>query len=522
MSEVAPVYTDQRIRRISMGGVSPGVIIDYSFTIETIDPILVGDFFANWSVHTATPVRRSRYLLDVPASMEPRIREWNLNFPRQVRRGGGRVVYDWTTAEVPKVESEPFAADSNEVYMYIQASAPLQWADVARWYHGLSAERYSLTPEIEAKVAEVVRDARTLDDSLRAVHRWIAQDIRYVSLSLGIGGYQPRIPAEVFSTQYGDCKDKATLFVAIARRMGVRAHPVLLSSNGGVDRSLPSIRQFDHMIAAVERPEGGYTYLDLTAELIPYSLVSPAYQGEFGLVVHPDGRGEEITFPQDPPSANRAVVVLAGEMDADGVFRGSLTRTLSGGMQYGLRNSFSAQFSAKDREEMARVAAGQVFEGAAGDSIRIFDGRDLNARVETQLWLRGGRAATRSGETLILTIPVANGSTSQTLAELDAAPRPRRFPVDVASVIGPVETHSEFRVTLPEGYRARLPQRVHAASEFGTYTAEYTQEGRELRVVRRISGDRGVLPPERVESLSAWLREMNRDDVRFIVLEPAS
>ena len=74
------------------------------------------------------------------------------------------------------------------------------------------------------------------------------------ALSLGIGGYQPRTPAQVMETQYGDCKDKATLFIALARRMGVNAYPVLLSSTGGVERGLPSISQFDHMIAAVEKP----------------------------------------------------------------------------------------------------------------------------------------------------------------------------------------------------------------------------------------------------------------------------
>jgi transglutaminase-like putative cysteine protease len=60
-----------------------------------------------------------------------------------------------------------------------------------------------------------------------------------VSLSLGIGGYQPRTPASVLETQYGDCKDKATLFVALARRMGVNAFPVLLSSGGGWTRRSP-------------------------------------------------------------------------------------------------------------------------------------------------------------------------------------------------------------------------------------------------------------------------------------------
>ena len=226
-------------------------MVDYSYTFENIKPLIPGDFLGSWSVHTGQPVRRSRYVVEVPASLQPRIRERNLTFRRGERRVGGAVVYDWTTAEVPKVEPEPFMADSNGVYMSILLGGNTTWDQIARWYHGLEERRYALTPAIEAKVAEVVKDARTLDDSLRAVHRWVAQDFRYVSLSLGIGGYQPRLPAAVLQTQYGDCKDKATSSWRRAADGG-EGLPVLLSS-GARDRAFPSIEQFAHMIAAVER-----------------------------------------------------------------------------------------------------------------------------------------------------------------------------------------------------------------------------------------------------------------------------
>jgi hypothetical protein len=137
------------------------------------------------------------------------------------------------------------------------------------------------------------------------------------------------------------------------------------------------------------------------------------------------------------------------------------------------------------------------------------------------VWVSGGRAASRSGETLILTLPVGNGQNDEIVAQLEAAPKPRRFPIDVAAVIGPVESVTDFRLKLPAGYRARLPQNVHATSVFGSYVAEYSQAGDELRVSKRVSGARGIQPPAAVGTLVGWLREMSKDDARFIVLEPA-
>jgi hypothetical protein len=60
---------------------------------------------------------------------------------------------------------------------------------------------------------------------------------------------------------------------------------------------------------------------------------------------------------------------------------------------------------------------------------------------------------------------------------------------------------------------------VTSTSAFGSYVSEYTQSGNELRLSRKISGARGMLPPERIADLITWLRQVGKDDARFIVLE---
>ncbi|MFI5243108.1 MAG: DUF3857 domain-containing transglutaminase family protein, partial [Gemmatimonadales bacterium] len=302
----APVYSDEMIHRISLGGVAPGTIVDYSYTVRTLKPVIPGDFFSSWSVTTGRLTRRSRLIVDLPASLKPRIEEHHITFARKEDVVKGRRIYTWARADIPKLDIEPLAPDSSYGES-LAISSPITWGDIARWYAGLSKDRYTLTPAIDSALSRTLTGAKTFDDSLRAVHRWVAQDFRYVSLSLGIAGFQPHYPQEVFKNSYGDCKDKATLFVALARRMGVSAYPVLLSSTGGVDTTMPSGHQFDHMIAAVDR-DGKRTYVDLTADIVPFGSLPPAEQGEFGLLVHPDGTSEQITFPSEPASGNKAQI----------------------------------------------------------------------------------------------------------------------------------------------------------------------------------------------------------------------
>jgi alkylated DNA nucleotide flippase Atl1 len=513
----SPIYSDAKLHRATLGGVTPGTLVDWSYTVETLQSVMPGDFFSAWSVTTGRLTRRSRFVVDVPASLTPRIRERNLRFPRRTTESGGRRVYVWATADVPKPpEAEPFAADSNDVSVTITVGSPVGWGDVARWYAGLAKDRYTVTPALEARLSEVVHGARTREDSLRAVYRWVAQDFRYVSVSLGLAGYQPRTPAAVLETKYGDCKDKATLFVALAQRMGFHAYPVLLNLSGGVDSSLPTTQQFNHMIAAVERP-GGYLYLDLTADAIPVGLLPPSEYGEFGLVVHPDGRGEAVKFPLDS-TANRGVDLLAGELSAQGIFTGALTRTRVGTAQLALRAALSRNISASERERIARNMADGVFDGAVGDSLQLFDGHDLNAPARVSLVIRSAKATSSAGGSDILTLPLVQVVTPRLVAEVEAHV-PRAYPIDASAVFGPEESLTEIRIMLPEGWKALLPANVEASGVFGSYSATYTQDGRLLHIVRRTRGTTGILPPDRVGDLLAFLRAVARDDARFVVLE---
>lgn len=514
----APVYSDEKLHRISLGGVAPGTIVDYSYTVQTLKPIIPRDFLTSWSVSTGRLTRRSRLIVDVPESLKPRIEERHLSFARKEVTVGGRRVYTWARSDIPKPEIEPLAPDSSFGESVVVASA-INWNEIAQWYAGLAKGRYSLTPQIEQALARTVAGSKTLEDSIRAVHRWVAQDFRYVSLSLGLAGFQPHPPSEVFANNYGDCKDKATFFVAMMKRMGVTAYPVLLNSGGGVNRSLPSGYQFDHMIAAVDR-DSKRTYVDLTADIVPYGSLPPQEQGEFGLVVHPDGRSEEITFPSEPSVANRAEIHLVGSLTPDGLFAGKWTRMASGAQQYGMRASMSKS-TKPDSAERARTTlaiANAIFDGSAGDSLQLFDGRDLSAEPRISVLIRHGKAASDAGGTEILTIPLTNFAVTNVIAALEAR-GPRKYPISAEKVWGPRTEIQELRLTLPAAWKAKLPPNDSATSAFGTYVAEYSQSGQQLRIARRLTGTDGVYPASRYAELLDWMKKMSADDAKYVILE---
>jgi transglutaminase-like putative cysteine protease len=505
-----PVYVEQKVRRLSLANVRPGTLVDYSYTIEELKPYRTGDFFAPWRVNPGLLVRRSRLVLDTPASLLPRVAERNLNFRPRIVVSNGRRVVTWATQEVPKVEPEPFASDSNGVDMRIDVGAPGAWGEIGAWYAALARDRYTITPALEQKLTSLVAGAHTLDDSIKAVHRYVTRDVRYVAISLQMGGYQPRSAAAVIAAGYGDCKDKATLFITLLKRMGITAYPVLLSAGGQVERELPTISQFDHAIAAVERP-GGRLFVDLTASDVPWGSLPEADQGQFVLVVRPDGRTEETTTPENDQTEVTSRMTIVGSLDTAGYATTRVETVMTGAVGDAYHSILvnSPPDSAARVQYLRRMASG-VYPESEGDSLRFTDETEQGGAFKIAFIARRGRAAQLAGPVAILSLPFLRqlGDVKPLVEEL-LAHKPRRFPIDVAKVSAASGGNGEARLdlVLPEGWRAELPKDVALSGPFGDVRLKYAQAGRVFSVTERRVGRKGVLPPERVDDLVAWLEQ---------------
>lgn len=517
-----PVYEHRKVLRMSLSGLAPGTLLDASWTIELYKPYRDGDFYDAWRVTMGTTVRRSRYLIDAPKDMVVRIAEHHLDFPRRDTVVGSRKRYQWATQDVAWVKPEPFApaADSNDLAMNIDVAGPGSWRDIGKWYSELASDRLRADQRLRDTVRGVVAGATTLADSVHAVHRWVAQDIRYVAVTLGQGGYQPRFPDTVLTTGFGDCKDKATLLIDALSVLGVQAFPVLINAGGSPDSTLPTIRAFNHEIVAIKRG-AGYQYVDPTSSFSRFETLPSPDAGQFALVVHTDGKTEPVMTPPMPADSNRADVQLIGVLAADGTISGKVTTRWSGAFEVGMRSMMQNRPDSVQRETMLRTMASNIYPEAKGDSLMLFDGKDFKAQPVLSFVIRNGRATQPSGDVDLLNLRDRSVVFSRIADEIEAH-LPRHQPIDATRIMGQVMTSDSTLITLPEGWHARLPTSVNATSAFGHYESIYRQNGRELLLTHRASGVKGIFPKERVNDLLAFLRECAKDRVSVIVLEHAA
>ena len=71
------------------------------------------------------------------------------------------------------------------------------------------------TPRVKAEADALVKGKTDDMAKVKALYDYVSRNIRYVSLSFGLGRIQPHAASEVLANGYGDCKDKNTLLAAL-------------------------------------------------------------------------------------------------------------------------------------------------------------------------------------------------------------------------------------------------------------------------------------------------------------------
>jgi hypothetical protein len=161
-------------------------------------------------------------------------------------------------------------------------------------------------PEIDQLVAQLTAQKTTNEDKLREIYEWVRDQVRYVAVEIGIGGFKPHSAAEVFKNRYGDCKDMTTLLCAMARSAGIELNQALISTmqNGVADTSLCSPFHFNHVIAYCPSLGDSGLWLDATKKGMPFGATAWYNQGIQAFVIDHDGKGKFIKTNRDQPSQN--------------------------------------------------------------------------------------------------------------------------------------------------------------------------------------------------------------------------
>jgi len=184
------------------------------------------------------------------------------------------------------------------------------WNDVAQWLCRLFYTPSEMPLEFEETVKSIAEQAQTFEERVQLALRFVQNDIRYVSVSVGEHSYKPYDIATIFERRFGDCKDKASLLGALLRALGIDALPAVVHTvrKHQVGQSLPNPHVFNHVIVRVLHKDRTY-WFDPTISGQRGSL-DKIFCPEYGkaLVVSPDSQSLDDVVPLGNRSSQLKIV----------------------------------------------------------------------------------------------------------------------------------------------------------------------------------------------------------------------
>src|ERR1035438_6359654 len=291
----APVYTDYRQKHITVPGLRPGEVLEYDMVTVIHTPLAAGQFWADYEFDKSNISLDETLDVDVPSGrplklkckpgMDPKITDEN-----------GRRLYHWSSSHRERDDDTAKAKDKKKKKRHpdderpdVQLTTFESWEQVGRWYAGLEKDRRAPSAEVRAKAQELTKGMNGDLEKTEALYDFVAKNFRYVSLSLGVGRYQPHAASDVLHDQYGDCKDKHTLLASLLEAEGLHASSVLINSSRKLDPDVPSPSQFDHVITMLPIGAGNgkkeEVWMDTTAEVAPFRLLAYSLRRKQALVI---------------------------------------------------------------------------------------------------------------------------------------------------------------------------------------------------------------------------------------------
>ena len=283
-----------------------------------------------------TQVDHASYVLTAPAQMACRYQCRNTaDQVIQSTLGDGRIRYEAHMDNLPAIDNEPYSPSARETLPHILwapgkfelhgvSGNMTTWQGFGTWIYSLLKGQQELSPEFKAQL-HAMTDTCTSDRSkVEVIYNYLAQTTRYVSIQLGIGGWQPFPASEVCRTGFGDCKGLTNYLCAMLHEVGIPANYVVIRNDQcSLVTEFPS-NQFNHAIAQVPLP-GDTLWLECTASaFVPLGYVHENIAGNDALLIDDNG-GHLVKLPAYTPeqnvSYNKAHVTLlddgSAKVDAD-------------------------------------------------------------------------------------------------------------------------------------------------------------------------------------------------------------
>ncbi|MBN1599773.1 MAG: DUF3857 domain-containing protein [Bacteroidales bacterium] len=517
MDPFGSVYLDTRLLTFS------GKSSSYPYTIEiNYEAIYDGSFFFpewypiddyNLSVQYAT------FSVYVPKNYSLNIREGNLLLPGQKKEIDDRTMYLWEIDNYKAIDHEPFSPDLEKISPFVKLSPSVfkyggytgsmsDWNSFGYFIRDINDGRNDLPEEARLKVTEIISGKENDFEKAKAIYEYMQSNSRYVSIQIGIGGYQPFPASVVYENSYGDCKALTYYLKSMLEVAGIESFYSLIRAgkhNYDLDAEF-TYSPFNHAILNV--PIKGTDYwLECTSQIHPFGFIGDFTDDRYALVITENG-GELKKTRKYTREDNKVVRKAEVNIKTDGMADATI-KTIYTGLEYsaliGLINIDYDRQKDYLYEKHIHIPDFKI------NSFSYEDSPSVNPSVIENLDLELINYASVSGERIFVPLNLMN--------KFSYVPSRNKSRKNDIVIQDEFIHYDSIAYAIPEDYSIEfLPQGDTIDYDFGAMIYATSVNDSKVLYIRKFEFNRATYPKEKYDEFVSFCKEINKADKQKLIL----
>ena len=495
----------------------------YPYTIEYEDEQeLNGIFFLpRWDPleDTRLSVEYSTFLVETPVDFELRIKQHVIETKPTIVVTGAKKSFVWKANNLLALVQEPYQPSWEGLSPSV-IIAPSQfeiedypgdmssWASLGKFINTLNSNRQQLPANIKEEVHRLTDGLSSTNEKIKVLYDYLQKNTRYISIQLGIGGWQPFDASYVATKKYGDCKALSNYMVSLLKEANIEGKYVLITAGedkAGLQEDFPS-PYFNHAVVCVPLQKDSI-WLECTSQ-----TVSAGYMGSFtgnrkALLIDADG-GHVVKTPTYKAKDNLQIRNVDAVINEEGTLTAKVTTRFTGLQQDDVH---SLMYAATQEEKKRYLNNTLSLPTYSVENFEYTETKGLLPEVMEKLSITSPNYANITGRRIFIVPNFFNKSSSKLIEDDE-----RKYDLEFkASYLD----EDSIRISIPANYIVEaMPKSISIKNSYGLYSIQFSVKENNIEVVRKNERAAGYFSKNEFNNVSKFFNDIYNADRGRIVL----
>lgn len=478
-------------------------------------------FFPVWLPREAEnfSVEQSSISIISPVNYTVRYKAFNYAAEPVQSSDKDKKILTWQTSNLPAMEDEyasPSWYELNTVLLFAPTDFSIEnyrgnmnnWQEFGKFVYSLKQGRDQLPDNVKQAVHRIADNITNPKEKIAKLYEYVQKNTRYISIQLGIGGWQPFDARYVATKAYGDCKALTNYMYSILKEVGINSYYTLVKAGRNANKVIADFpsQQFNHVILSVPLQKDTM-WLECTSQTMPAGYLGDFTCDRYALMVDENG-GILVRTPKYGMKENLQLRRIKATLDEEATLQVKAVTRYEGlqqDMYHDLIHSLSKDKVKEFLHEELDFATYDI------SSFDYKEDRSSLPAVNESLDITVSNYATITGKRLFIVPNVMTRTHRKLQAEEE-----RKFDIELGFEFNDVDS---VEINLPAGYTAEsMPQNVSVISRFGKYTSSVRLIGNQLFYYRNIEHYGGRFPAKDYTELVKFYESIYKADRSKVVL----